>query len=112
MELKLSKTYCFLGTTLSKPIFCRSLLELLLDRFCESQEKQSANTQAHSDTLTLVFSDSISTMGRMAVERHGDWVRSLEMFNVVSLVLLNKRCTSADDRRLSCWGRVGLWEVS
>ena len=26
-------------------------------------------------------------MGRMAVERHGDWVRSLEMFNVVSQTL-------------------------
>ena len=78
---------------------------------CENTGMRKS-THESTHTLTLVFSDSVTTMGRMAVERHGDWVRSLEMFNVVSLVLLNKRCTSADDRRLSCWGRVGLWEVS
>ena len=33
--------------------------------------------------------DSVATMGRKAVERQGDWVRSLEMLNIVPLALLN-----------------------
>ena len=58
--------------------------------------------------------DSVATMGRKAVERQGDWVRSLEMLNIVPLALLNN---TAHQRTIGGaaageeMGRVGLWEV-
>ena len=58
-------------------------------------------------TLTLVFSDSVTTLGRKVMEQQGEKVQRLEL-----LKKCFTRAAGCNAQAAESWGRVGLWGVS